>query len=72
MQKHAFFVHQIITPFIYHVSLSQKFSYAKKIVCAMLKKEERKISIPKGIREKKEMDAKEHEEKKRKRKKEIR
>ena len=39
----------------------------------MLKKKEkkRKISMPKGMREKKYMHAKDHEEKKRKRKKEI-
>ena len=46
----------------------------KKIVWAMLKKEEKrrktKISMPKGMREKK-MHAKEHEEKKEKEKKEI-
>jgi len=46
----------------------------KIIVWAMLKKEEKrrktKISMPKGMREKK-MHAKEHEEKNRKRKKEI-
>ena len=55
-QKHAFSIHQIITPFIYHVSLSQKFHVPKIIVWAMLKKEEkrrkRKISMPKGMREK--------------------
>ena len=39
--KHAFSVHQIITPFIYHVSLSKKISYAKKIeVCGYTKKRE--------------------------------
>ena len=51
-QKHAFFVHQIITPFIYHVSLSQKFHVPKRIVWAMLKKRKRKISMQKGMREK--------------------
>jgi len=39
----------------------------KRIVWAILKKEKRKISMPKGMREK--MHAKEHEEKKKKRKK---
>jgi Tfp pilus assembly protein PilZ len=42
--------------------VSQKFHVPKRIVWAMLKK--RKISMPKGMREK--MHAKEHEEKKRK------
>ena len=42
MQKHIFFVHQIITPFIYHVSFSQKFSYAKKNSMGYAKKRERK------------------------------
>ena len=44
-QKHAFSVHQIITPFIYHVSLSQKFHVPKRIVWAMLKKEKEKKNI---------------------------
>ena len=65
-QKHAFSIHQINTPFVYHVSLSQKFDMPKRIVWAMLKKEkEKKNAMPKGMREK--MHAKEHEEKKRKR-----
>ena len=54
--KHAFFIYQIITPFIYHVSLSQKFHVPKRIVWAMLKKgkkrKRKKISMPKGMREK--------------------
>ena len=54
-QKHAFSVHQIITPFVYHVSLSQKFHVPKRIVWAMLKKEEKK---------KKNIHAKKHERKK--------
>ena len=49
-QKHAFSVHQIITPFVYHVSLSQKFSYAKKNSMSYAKNEKRKISMPKGMR----------------------
>ena len=56
MQKYAFSVHQIITPFMYHVSLSQKFHVPKRIVWAMLKKgkkrKRKKISMPKGMREK--------------------
>ena len=44
----------------------------QRIVWAMLKKrEKRKISMPKGMREKKKIHAKEHEEKKRQRNKEI-
>ena len=68
--KHAFSVHQIITPFIYHVSLSNFFHMPKWIVWAMLKKGEDKEK--KNIHAKrawgKKMNAKEHEEKKRKRK----
>ena len=41
-QKYIFSIHQIITPFIYHVSLSQKFHVPKRIVWAMLKKEGKK------------------------------
>ena len=63
-QKHAFFVHQIITPFIYHVSLSQRFSYAKKNSMGYAKKRrkrkkypcqkawEKKICIPKSMKKK--------------------
>ena len=61
-QKHVFSVHQIITPFIYYESL-------KNFICqknSMGYTKKRKMSMPKGMREK--MHAKEHEEKKRKRK----
>jgi hypothetical protein len=67
MQKYAFFVHQIITPFIYHVSLSQNFSYAKKNSMGYAKKREKKKYPYQKACEKK-MHAKDHEEKKRKRK----
>ena len=62
--KHAFSVHQIITPFIYYESLFQKVSYAKRIVWAILKKER---NVHAKRHERKKMYAKEHEEKKRKR-----
>ena len=69
MQKHAFSVHQIITPFTILCVLSQKISYAKKrIVWAMLKKEEkkdvhakrheRKKCMPKIMRKRKEKERK--------------
>ena len=47
---------KIITPFIYHVSLSQKFHMAKRIVSAMLKKRRE--------RKEKNIHAKRHERKK--------
>ena len=54
-QKHAFFVHQIFTPFFYLESLFQNVSYAKRKVWAMLKKERKeKYPYQKGMREKKE------------------
>ena len=69
-QKQDFSNHQIITPFIYHVSLSKKFHMPKRIVWAMLKKGKKKMPCQKAWEKK--MHAKEHKEKKRKRKKEIR
>ena len=58
----------MITPFIYHVCLSQNFSYAKKTVWAMLKKEEkknvhakrheRKKCMPKSMKKRKEKERK--------------
>ena len=70
MQKHAFLSTKIITPFIYHVSLSQKISYAKKKDMGYAeKKEKKKEKCPCQKAWEKKMHAKEHEEKKRKRKK---
>ena len=66
-QKHAFSIHQIITPFIYHKSLSLKFHMPKRIVWAMLKKEEknihakrheRKKCMPKSMKKRKEKERK--------------
>ena len=67
-QKHAFSIHQINTPFVYHVSLSQKFDMPKRIVWAMLKKEKEKKNVHAKRHERKKIHAKEHEEKKIKKK----
>jgi hypothetical protein len=67
-QKHAHFIHQIITPFTLSCASLSKISDAKKnsISYAKKRREKIKISMPKGM---KKMNAKEHEEKKRKEKK---
>ena len=60
---------KIVTPFFYHVSLSQKNSYAKKNSMGYAKKERRKEKkYPCQNASEKKMHAKEHEKKKRKRK----
>ena len=48
--KHVFPPTKIITPFIYHVSLSQKLSYAKKNSMGYAKKRKEKMFMPKDIR----------------------
>ena len=69
-QKHAFSVHQIITPFTLSCVSLSKISCAKKKDMGYAKKREKK-KIQAKRHERKKMHAKEHEEKKGKRKKEI-
>jgi hypothetical protein len=67
MQKHAFSIHEIITPLVYHVSLQKNFicqknsmGYAKKREMKNIhtKRHGRKKCMPKSTKKRKEREGK--------------